>query len=522
MIDSVELSVVIVNYKVRDLLAQTIRSLRSATDYSLCEIIVVDNDSQDGSEELITNEFPEVRWIGLKTNVGFGKACNIGTEHASGSLLLMLNPDTIISTDTLTSGISFMKSLPEVRNLGPQVLSQDGTFQKQCHRGLPTPINAFGHFTGLSRIFPHNKKLSSYYMGWLSPEEEHEVDAISGSCFFIPTALFRIIGGFDETFFMYGEDLDICVQVRNKGKKVWYSPITKIIHFQGRSSTQRKLRSRIAFYNAMIIFSRKYAGSFGTFFPPQLIEVAVFFQAFIAMIFSATRLIPAVLADSLIINAILPVITIIRFSYLGKVNPYDLGNPFIWIPVHILITATLTLPFFLQGLFAKKAEYGKAGLISFGLCMSTLFLAYTMAFSRVAFLISAFLSVGIMIIWRTTLPRFSRLVALFVNVTPKTILITEEQTISMLITKLEREPIDIIGIITHCEYSELAGFPVLGTLDQLGDIITKSRPNQLIIASSTDWYSTIIENLSHGTLKNITIKWLPQNNPHGELKEFSM
>ncbi|MGM0444680.1 MAG: glycosyltransferase family 2 protein, partial [Fibrobacterota bacterium] len=248
-----DLSVVIVNYNVKHLLAQTISSLQKADGYSSAEVIVVDNASEDGSEELIRRQYPEVRWIGLKTNVGFGRGCNIGAAAAGSPLLLMLNPDTIVSRPTLQRGIEYMRSHPQTGIMGPRVLNQDGSFQWQCRRSFPTPLNALFYFTGLYRIFPKNKVIGAYNMTWADIHQEMAVDAVSGSCFFISADLYRDIGGFDERFFMYGEDLDICAEVTRRGYNVMYYPEIEIIHFKGKSSAQNKIASRVAFYRAMLL-----------------------------------------------------------------------------------------------------------------------------------------------------------------------------------------------------------------------------------------------------------------------------
>lgn len=522
---TVDLSIVIVNYKVRDLLAQTIRSLRSADNYNNCEVIVVDNDSQDGSEELITTQFPEVIWIGLKTNVGFGKGCNIGAEKATSDILLMLNPDTIVSTDTLTSGVEYMKSHPDIGILGPKVLNQDGTFYKQCHRGLPTPANAFGHFTGLSKLFPKSKKLSSYFMTWLSPDDQHEVDAISGSCFFIPTDLYREIGGFDETFFMYGEDLDICVQTRLKGKKVWYAPISKVIHFQGQSSTQRKIRSRLAFYNAMIIFSRKYAGNYGSFFPQGLIEVAVFLQAVLSTTLAFSRQLPALLLDLIIINTVIPIVTYIRFEQLPKINPYEYMSFFEALPMHLLASCSLALPFaFFDMVRKKSSNYMQEAFIGPGIFFSFLFFAHSLSFSRMALVISTIIAILLMVGWRLFIPKFSSYFDRLVHRNRKTILLGEEEGIAKLLEIQEVIELDTIGII-HTQVNhpgEVQGYPVLNSIVNINSVISQYSPDRIIIASSADWYSSIIDALADGTLKNITIQWLPPHSTTGELKEFSL
>ncbi len=526
MKQSVDLSVVIVNYKVRDLLAQTIRSLRTSTGYEQCEVIVVDNDSNDGSEELIINEFPEVIWIGLKTNVGFGKGCNIGAEQASGKYLLMLNPDTIVSTDTLQCGIEFMESHPDVGIMGPKILNQDGSFYKQCHRGLPTPLNAFGHFTKLSRLFPHNKKLSSYFMTWLSPDEEHEVEAISGSCFFIPAVLYTQIGGFDETFFMYGEDLDICVQVKKAGLKVWYAPITEIIHFQGKSSAQRVFRSRIAFYNAMILFSRKYSGSYGSFFPPVLIEFAVVIQALLSFLLIFSKQIPALILDLVTVNALIVAITSIRFEFLPKSSPYIVLSLTHLFTIHSIAMLSLITPFFISDILNKdKKSYLKACTVGLGIFLSTLFLTHSLSFSRMSLLISGVLSTATMVSWRVWLPKFSSFFDKVVNKKQKTILISEEPLLSKVVDNFDIKKLDIIGVIStdsKNSHQELAGYPVLGVLDSLSSLVSETKADHLIIVSNSDWYSTLIQNLSSGALKNISIQWLPPHNPLSELKEFTL
>ncbi len=525
MNSSVELSIVIVNYKVRDFLAQTIRSLRSAQGYDRCEVIVVDNDSNDGSEELVVNEFPEVNWIGLKTNVGFGKGCNIGAEQANSSLLLMLNPDTIVSVDTLVKGIEFMAANPDVGILGPKVLNQDGSFYKQCHRGLPTPINAFGHFTKLSKLFPKNQKLSSYFMSWLSPDDEHEIDAVSGSCFFIPTDLYKTIGGFDETFFMYGEDLDICVQVKLQGKKVWYAPISKIIHFQGKSSVQRKLKSKMAFYNAMIIFSRKYKDSYSSFFPAKMIEVAVFFQAFLSGLIHVSKQLPSILLDLLIINALIPISAMIRYQLLNLPNPYPTLDFLLRGSVHLIASLSLTIPFLLYDMVKKRhTSYVKPAVVGLGFYLSTLFLAHNIAFSRIALVISVTCSLLLMMGWRFWIPRFSNSFDRLINQKGKTVLISEEPLLNKLFENTEVIQSTIVGIVATAPETqrEMNGYPVLGSLSQLTDIVENHSVNRIIIASTSDWYSVVIDALSAGNLKKVTIQWLVPNDPNGELKEFSL
>jgi len=261
------ISIVIVNYKVPGCLRDAIRSVQDAELAEQAEILVVDNASGDNSKELITSEFKNVNWIQLKSNVGFGKACNIGVQSSSGKYVLLLNPDTVIAKDTLKVAVDFMQSHPKAGLMGPKILNQDGSLQASCRRGFVTPLVAFYYFTGLSRIFPKSKHFARYHLTYMDENESAVVDAVSGSFMFIRRTLFDQLHGFDEQFFMYGEDIDLCWRVREKGYEVWYHPLTQIIHRKGQSSARSPLRSRFAFYEAMVIFSKKYRHIRGGFFP---------------------------------------------------------------------------------------------------------------------------------------------------------------------------------------------------------------------------------------------------------------
>lgn len=182
---------------------------------------------------------------------------HVAAKHARGDYLLILNPDTIIAHSTISKALAFIRSHPDVGVLGPKLLNPDGTLQRGCRRGFPTPQAAIYHFSGLSKLFPKSRRFGHYHQTYLDPELSCQVDAISGCFMFIPRHLFAAIGGFDEQFFMYGEDLDLCWRIKESGFKVWYHPEIQIIHLKGTSSAKRVLQSRIAFYEAMILFFKK-------------------------------------------------------------------------------------------------------------------------------------------------------------------------------------------------------------------------------------------------------------------------
>jgi len=195
------ISVVIVNYKVPECLLDALRSLREADLYEKIEIIVVDNASNDNSQQLVSTAFPDVNWVQLKYNVGFGKASNIGVKNAQGKYVLLLNPDTVVAKNTLSVTLKFMNEHPDAGLIGPKILNPDGTLQASCRRSFVTPSVAFYHFSGLSQLFPKSRRFGRYNLTYMDPDVAAQVDAVSGSFMFLSRKLFAEIGGFDEQFF---------------------------------------------------------------------------------------------------------------------------------------------------------------------------------------------------------------------------------------------------------------------------------------------------------------------------------
>ncbi len=221
------------------------------------EVIVVDNDSVDGSQEMIRQEFPHVHLIANKQNVGFSKANNQGIAKANYQYTLILNPDTIIQEDTLSACAKFMDATPDAGALGVKMVDGSGSYLPESKRGFPTPMSSFFKMSGLSRIFSKSKFFNSYYLGHLSAEHTQVVEVLTGAFSFMRTDLLKKIGGFDEDYFMYGEDIELSFQVSEEGYKSYYFPETQIIHFKGEST--KKLSSSYVknFYGAMSIYAGK-------------------------------------------------------------------------------------------------------------------------------------------------------------------------------------------------------------------------------------------------------------------------
>lgn len=299
------ISIVIVNYKVPHCLVEALRSLRLADLYDRSEVIIVDNASGDGSREIVTSQFEEVRWIQQKSNIGFGKACNVGVAKACGKYLLLLNPDTIISPNTLSRAVEFMEAHPKAGLMGPKILNPDGSLQLSCRRSIPTPTAALYYFTGLSWLFPKSTRFGRYHLTYMDEDEDAQVEVISGSFMFMRRELFTQIDGFDKRFFMYGEDIDLCYRISRAGYEVWYYPQIKIVHLKGKSSAKRRIRSRIYFYEAMIIFSRKYHDTQETYFPWWLMWAGIIFQGALNIGAIIAHSAAAVTLDLAVINSAL-------------------------------------------------------------------------------------------------------------------------------------------------------------------------------------------------------------------------
>ena len=236
-----QLSVIIVNYNVKHFLEQCLYSVLKASKNLDTEIFVVDNDSADGSTQLVKEKFPGVNLIENNTNLGFSKANNQAVKKAKGRYILLLNPDTVVEEDTFEKIIGFMDSNPDAGGLGVKMIDGKGNFLPESKRGLPTPWVAFYKMFGLSKIFPGSKKFGKYHLTYLNENEIAEIEVISGAFFMIRRSVLEMTGLLDENFFMYGEDIDLSYRITQAGYKNYYYPETTIIHYKGESTKKGSL-----------------------------------------------------------------------------------------------------------------------------------------------------------------------------------------------------------------------------------------------------------------------------------------
>lgn len=278
------LSVVIVNYNVRYFLEQCLHSVFKSGKNIDIEVFVVDNQSVDGSADMVREKFPMVQLIVNQENAGFSKANNQAIKKARGRYILLLNPDTVVEDDTLQAVTGFMESHPDAGALGVKMLDGQGRFLPESKRGLPTPGVAFCKIFGLSALFPKSKLFSKYHLGYLDKDKCHVVDVLSGAFMLIRKEALKKTGLLDESFFMYGEDVDLSHRITKAGYKNYYYPGTRIIHYKGESTRKSSVNYVLVFYNAMIIFARKHFSHKNARIFSLLINMAVYFRAMIAIL----------------------------------------------------------------------------------------------------------------------------------------------------------------------------------------------------------------------------------------------
>lgn len=252
-----DLSIIIVNWNVRELLRHCLHSIDTHRDGLSVEVIVVDSSSTDGSVEMIAAEFPWVHLVPCDENVGFPRGNNIGLKRAGGRNILLLNPDTVVTDKALSLMLDYLAAHPDIGALGPQLLNPDGTVQSSRRR-FPTLVTGFLESTWLEGLAPG--MLRRYYALDLPDDMTADVDWVTGACILVPRDVYEEVGGLDEGYFMYSEELDWCRRIKETGRRVVYFPPARVIHHVGKSSEQAVTARHINFQRAKLRYFRKYHG----------------------------------------------------------------------------------------------------------------------------------------------------------------------------------------------------------------------------------------------------------------------
>jgi O-antigen biosynthesis protein len=298
---SPKIAVIIVNYNVVFFLEQCLNSVAEAMKQESAEVWVVDNNSVDGSVEMVREKFPWVKVIANKDNKGFSKANNQAMEISNCPYQLLLNPDTVIEEDTLFKVVKYMDEHPKVGGLGVRMVDGKGIFLPESKRGLPTPSVAFYKIFGVSRIFPKSKIFGKYHLGYLSEFETNEIEILSGAFMLMRKEALDKVGLLDEAFFMYGEDIDLSYCIIKGGYQNVYFPETRIIHYKGESTKKSSVNYVFVFYRAMVIFAKKHFSQKNARLFSFLINTAIYFRAGLAIGMRFIRKITLPVVDTLYI-----------------------------------------------------------------------------------------------------------------------------------------------------------------------------------------------------------------------------
>ena len=266
-------TVVVVSYNAKAWLDQTLKAALRSLEGLTGELWVVDNASPDGSAEWVQKHFPTVRCIANTLNPGFGTANNQVLHHLTTDTALVLNPDTLLTPENLRTALRWMQSDPTIGSLGCRMIDGSGSFLPESKRGLPTPLVALAKLTGLHRLFPRHSVLGRYYWNFLRPNDNGPVEIHCGAYMLVRKEAVEATGGFDESFFMYGEDIDWSYRMLQAGYTNVYLGSEPVVHFKGESTKKGSLNYVRVFYEAMVVFAKKH-------FAPQ---AAVGFEALIGL-----------------------------------------------------------------------------------------------------------------------------------------------------------------------------------------------------------------------------------------------
>ena len=511
-----DLSIIIVNYNVKEFLQNLLHSIDKAAQNISHEIIIVDNASDDGSIEFLQQKFPKVKLIINKENLGFGKANNIGMKAAKGKYLLLLNPDTLLSENLLHEMITFLDRTPEAGMTGCKILNPDGTLQLACRRSFPGPWTSFCKVTGLSTLFPKSKLFARYNLTYLDENQTYEVDAISGSFMMMRREVYEKTGGFDEDFFMYGEDLDLCYRIQKEGYKVFYVHSAQIIHYKGESTKRSSIDDIKLFYDAMHLFVRKH---FSTSLLVEIIlQAAIFFRKIFAFVGKRRFIILPMLIDVVAFN--------LSVFFAEKI--YSSHSTWSGFP-HSTLYLVYTIPMILQilvsgfsGVYRRDSlsvlRTFLAMLIGFFILSSVTYFFKQFAYSRAVLLITYLMIFFIFIGWRVIVKLFFKIGieggnpenkrTLIVGITEPTIQIAEK--LQNRSTEFHNV-VGLIGISRKNIGEKVKNFQVLGTLDNIIKVIRNNNINEIVFSSNEISYSEMMSIVSVCRNESVEFKLIGKN-----------
>lgn len=506
-----DLSIIIVNYNVKEFLQNLLHSIEKASSNILKEIIVIDNASDDGSVEVIKEKFPSVKLVENKINVGFGRANNQGLAIAKGKYILFINPDCIVSEDTLDKMISFFESHSDCGLAGCKILNSDGTLQLACRRSFPGPWTSFTKVTGLSNIFPNSRIFARYNLTYLDENKTYEVDAVSGSFMMIRKEVYEKTGGFDEQFFMYGEDLDLCYRVQKNSYKVFYVHDTQIIHYKGESTKRSNLDETKLFYDAMHLFVKKHLSSFPLV--ELILRSAIGLRKLFAFLGKRKLSLYTAFADFIIFDLSL----FAAEKFYKSITEWVGFDPDAYLIIYTVPALINIFVGILSGVYRKDEvsvlrNFG-AIIISFLIVTSATFFFKQYAFSRAVVLIAFILFLILTTLFRIFLKLIFKVgIKLGGSLNRRTVIVGTDDEAVLIAEKIKSQKTDLhsfIGLIgkTHSEIGkQVDGFKVVGSIGNIKNVFSEKKINEVIFSSEEISYAHMMSIVSASKNINVDFK----------------
>jgi GT2 family glycosyltransferase len=505
-----DLSIIIVNYNVRAFLEQCLIAIGRAHGSLDIEVFVVDNASVDGSQAMVRRKFPDVNLIENRTNVGFSTANNQAINEAHGEYILILNPDTLIQEDTLAVLKKFLDERQDVGAAGCKLLNPDGSFQIASRRSFPTPWVAFCRIVGLSRAFPKSRLFGQYNVTYLDPDEEAEIDVLSGSLMMLRKSVLDRVGYFDEDYFMYGEDIDLSYRIKKAGWKIMYTPLTKAIHYKGESSKKSEFSIIARFYSTMLIFVRKHFEGRYSLLLRILLTAGIYARATVAFLWQTAKNLAPPLLDLAIVLASLVLSMRLRFPH------YPLGRFNIVLPIYTLVWMS---SIYLFGAYQRRRSYHLKPVVwatAFGLLTNSTFTYFfkQFAYSRIIVLISFALILILASLWRVVY----RIAGPAARNAPlsrlrRAIIVGAGQEGKRILKQIRARPdmhYEICGFVDFDPKTvgrAIDGLEVLATIDNVRDLIRVEKIDDVIFSSDRLTNAQILQTIirARGTGVNFRI-----------------
>ena len=510
---SLRISIIIVNYNVREFLHHALTSVRKALKGIRGEIIVVDNASDDGSVEMIRTWFPDVQLIVNKSNLGFATANNIALRRARGEVLLLLNPDTVVQEDSMKVMLRFFDENPDAGIAGCKILNPDGSLQLPCRRSFPTAWVAFTKVSGLSWMFPGSKLFGKYNLTYLSPEETYEVDAVSGSFMMIPREAYKEVGGLDEAFFMYGEDLDWCYRVQKAGWKNYYVHSTKIIHYKGESTRRSSIDEIRTFYDAMHLFVQKHLG--GSRPMTLVLRCGIVLSSWMATVRQFLKPMGAALIDVVLIVFGLMVAEYIRMGQLFYFPTYA------YPAVYTIPTVLIVVALYAAGVYThRRMSVSRTALVvvsSYVVIAALVAFFKEYAFSRLVIVLAGVITAIMLPGWRLLIrflgktgvggraPLFGR----------RAVIVGVDASARSLQKRLRQRVgggYEVVGFVDfgRKRIGELVdGIPIIGSVDNVGKIVQEYRIHDVMFSTAKISYADILSVIGRTSGRSINYHLVP-------------